>query len=129
MSLEPYFLSSSFRSLASNSLLGGYFGKLDGSQGRGSVLKNCRTRQLNFYSIPSNIIRNNTSTRSTFISTLGREKKKKCIEVNAHDCRHTSLLRAKVADPLCSGSIASSLFTRARAEGGKLLNVSERQLL
>lgn len=33
-------LVSSSRSLASNSLLGGYFGKLDGSQGRGFVVKN-----------------------------------------------------------------------------------------
>lgn len=45
------------------------------------------------------------------------------------ETENTSLLRAKVADPLCSGSIASSLLTRARAEEGKLLNVSERQLL
>lgn len=43
--------------------------------------------------------------------------------------QNTSLLRAEVADPLCSGSMASSLFTRAKAEEGKFLNVSERQLL
>ena len=37
---EKYLLDSSSRSLASNSLLGGYLGKLDGSQGRGFVVKN-----------------------------------------------------------------------------------------
>lgn len=35
-----FLLASSSRSLASNSLLGGYLGKLDGLQGRGSNLKN-----------------------------------------------------------------------------------------
>jgi hypothetical protein len=37
-----YLLASSSRTLTSNSLLGGYFGKLDGSQGRGFVVKNCK---------------------------------------------------------------------------------------
>ncbi|KAG2260749.1 hypothetical protein Bca52824_080043 [Brassica carinata] len=36
----PYFLASSFRILASSSLLGGYLGKLDGLAGSGSVMKN-----------------------------------------------------------------------------------------
>jgi len=37
---STYLLASSSRTLASNSLLGGYFGKLEGSQGRGFVEKN-----------------------------------------------------------------------------------------
>lgn len=35
-------LASSSRRLASISLVGGYFGRLEGSQAYGSVLKNCR---------------------------------------------------------------------------------------
>lgn len=35
-----HLLASSSLNFASNSLLGGYFGKLEGSQGRGSVVKN-----------------------------------------------------------------------------------------
>lgn len=38
--LTAYLLASSSRSLASNSLLGGYLGKLEGSQARGLVVKN-----------------------------------------------------------------------------------------
>jgi hypothetical protein len=37
-----YLLVASSRILASISLLGGYFGKLDGSQGKGSDVKNCQ---------------------------------------------------------------------------------------
>ena len=36
-------LASSFRTFASNSLLGGYFGKLEGSQASGFIIKNCNT--------------------------------------------------------------------------------------
>lgn len=38
--LDTYLLASSSRTLASNSLLGGYFGKLEGSHGRGFIEKN-----------------------------------------------------------------------------------------
>lgn len=41
-----HLLASSSRSLASNSLLGGYFGKVDGSQGRGFVVKNWTKKLL-----------------------------------------------------------------------------------
>ena len=37
-----YLLASSSRSFASNSLLGGYFGKLEGSHGSGLEEKNCK---------------------------------------------------------------------------------------
>jgi len=41
VNLYQYLLASS-RNLASISLLGAYFGKLDGSQGTGSDVKNCK---------------------------------------------------------------------------------------
>lgn len=42
MSMNPYLLASSSRNLASISLLGGYLGRLDGSQATGLVVKNCK---------------------------------------------------------------------------------------
>lgn len=41
MNADKYLLASSSRSFISNSLVGGNFGKLDGSQGSGCVVKNC----------------------------------------------------------------------------------------
>lgn len=41
----------------------------------------------------------------------------------------TSLLSAEVAVPLASGSNDRSTSTRAKAEGGKFLNVSARERL
>lgn len=43
--MKANLLASSSRNFASNSLLGGYFGKLEGSQATGSVVKNCMPRQ------------------------------------------------------------------------------------
>lgn len=43
MIVNLHLLASSSRTFASNSLLGGYFGKLEGSQGRGFIAKNCKS--------------------------------------------------------------------------------------
>ena len=43
-SMTTYLLASSSLRLASISLLGGYWGRLEGSQAKGSVLKNCKTQ-------------------------------------------------------------------------------------
>lgn len=44
---DTYLLASSSLLLASISLLGGYCGRLEGSQAKGSVLKNCKTENIN----------------------------------------------------------------------------------
>ena len=49
-------LASSSRRLASISLVGGYFGRLEGSQAYGSVLKNCRTSQINIFFNKQNLL-------------------------------------------------------------------------
>lgn len=49
---EKYLLDSSSRSLTSNSLLGGYLGKLDGPQGRGFVVKNWKKNSRVQTSLP-----------------------------------------------------------------------------
>lgn len=53
-----YLLASSSRTLASNSLLGGYLGKVEGSQGCGLVVKNCEKGSNNINSSFLEILEN-----------------------------------------------------------------------
>lgn len=58
MHKRVYLLASSSRSLTSNSLLGGYFGKLAGSQGNGFVVKNWTAEFTIFWEWTPNEINN-----------------------------------------------------------------------
>ena len=118
MSNKAYLLSSSSRSLASISLLGGYFGKLDGSQGRGFVVKNWNGKVQIINPIIETHI-NEVNYLKLGVRSKGYKGKLKV----------TSLLSADAADPRFSGSIERSLSTRAKAEEGKSLNVSATKRL
>ena len=52
---DVYLLASSSRSFELISLLGGYFGKLEGLHGKGLVLKNCSKKTLVREPVPTEL--------------------------------------------------------------------------
>ena len=91
---------------------GGYFGRLDGSHAKGSLVKNCTHKPEVFFSSNHELTIYNQT-----IERFGEEG------------WLTSLLKAEVEVPRSTGSMARSVSTRCTVDGSKPLNASATQRL
>lgn len=123
MRMSSYLLASSSRNLASISLLGGYLGKLEGSQAIGLVVKNCKERR-------------GEQEKAKEAKTIREDRKphertqeppnflREYQLCTSTESGSTSFLRAREAVPLRDGSNERSSSISPIATGGSSLNVS-----